>query len=494
MTAKGSSVLSKPATLIFGVFLGAAGLGIAHTTQKTIAEKSAANPPATLKIADSSEAPTKNSYAPILKNVLPSVVNISSSKVVKAKDTMPEGMEMDPFFRQFFGQGDGHFNVPKDRREKALGSGVVVSPEGYILTNNHVVDGASDVRVTLGDKRELQAKVIGTDPKTDIAVLKIDASNLKPITIGDSSKVEVGDTALAIGDPFGVGQTVTKGIISATGRGNLGIEAYEDFLQTDAPINPGNSGGALINDRGELVGINTAIISHGSGGSQGIGFAVPVNLAHQVMDQILNNGKVVRAYMGILPQDMTPDMAKAFGQKEARGVVVGDVSASSPAQESGVQRGDIILEVNGKPVETSNQLRNSIAMMPPGTTVNLKLLRDGNEKTLSFKLREMPAETAKLESDGEGSAKALEGVEVTNLTPEAAQELGLPASAKGVVVADIDPASKIAESGLQKGDLIQEVNHQAVKNVSEFQSAVKKGGSDPLLLVNRQGRTLFIAA
>jgi serine protease Do len=494
MTAKRSSVLSKPATLILGVFLGAAGLGIAHTTQKTIAEKSAANPPATLKMSDSNEGPAKNSYAPILKSVLPSVVNISSSKVVKAKDQMPEGMEMDPFFRQFFGQGEGRFNVPKDRREKALGSGVVVSPEGYILTNNHVVDGATDVRVTLGDKRELEAKVIGTDPKTDIAVLKIDASNLKPITIGDSSKVEVGDTALAIGDPFGVGQTVTKGIISATGRGNLGIEAYEDFLQTDAPINPGNSGGALINDRGELVGINTAIISHGSGGSQGIGFAVPVNLAHQVMDQILKNGKVVRAYMGILPQDMTADMAKAFGQKEARGVVVGDVSASSPAQEGGVQRGDIILEVNGKPVETSNQLRNSISMMPPGTTVNLKLLRYGNEKTLSFKLREMPTETAKLESDGEGSTKALEGVEVTNLTPEAAQELGLPASAKGVVVAGIDPASKIAESGLQKGDLIQEVNHQPVKNVSEFQSAVKKGGSDPLLLVNRQGRTLFIAA
>jgi len=494
MTVKGSSVLSKPATLIFGAFLGAAGLGIAHTTQKTIAEKSASNPPATLKMADSNEGPTKNSYAPILKSVLPSVVNISSSKVVKAKDMMPEGMEMDPFFRQFFGQGEGHFNAPKDRREKALGSGVVVSPEGYVLTNNHVVDGATDVRVTLADKREVVAKVVGTDPKTDIAVLKIEANNLKPITIGDSSKVEVGDTALAIGDPFGVGQTVTKGIISATGRGNLGIEAYEDFLQTDAPINPGNSGGALINDRGELVGINTAIISHGSGGSQGIGFAVPVNLAHQVMDQILKNGKVVRAYMGILPQDMTADMAKAFGQKEARGVVVGDVSTSSPAQEGGVQRGDIILEVNGKPVETSNQLRNSISMMTPGTTINLKLLRDGNEKTLSFKLREMPTETAKLESDGEGSTKALEGVEVSNLTPEAAQELGLPASAKGVVVAGIDPASKIAESGLQKGDLIQEVNHQPVKNVSEFQSAVKKGGSDPLLLVNRQGRTLFIAA
>jgi serine protease Do len=490
MTGKGSSVLSKPATLILGVFLGAAGLAIAHTAQKA-----GSHPPATLKMADSNEGPSKSSYAPVVKSVLPSVVNISSSKVVRARTEMPEGMQMDPFFRQFFGeQGEGHFNIPKDRREKALGSGVVVSPEGYILTNNHVVDGATEVRVTLSDKREFQAKVIGTDPKTDVAVLKIEANNLKPITIGDSSKVEVGDTALAIGDPFGLGQTVTKGIISATGRGNLGIEAYEDFLQTDAPINPGNSGGALINDRGELVGINTAIISHGSGGSQGIGFAVPVNLAHQVMDQILKNGKVVRAYMGILPQDMTPDMAKAFGQKEARGVVVGDVSASSPAQEGGVERGDIILEVNGKPVETSNQLRNSISMMQPGSAVKLKLLRNGSEKNLSLKLAEMPTETAKLESDGEGSAKALEGVEVTNLNSDLAQQLGLPPSVKGVVVAGIDPASKLAESGLQKGDVIQEVNHQPVKNVSEFQSAVKKSGSDPLLLVNRQGRTLFIAA
>jgi serine protease Do len=490
MTGKGSSILSKPATLILGVFLGAAGLGIAHTTQKA-----GSNPPATLKMADRNEGPSKSSYAPVVKTVLPSVVNISSSRVVHAKMEMPEGMQMDPFFRQFFGeQGDGHFNIPKDRREKALGSGVVVSPEGYILTNNHVVDGATEVRVTLSDKREFEAKVIGTDPKTDVAVLKIEANNLKPITIGDSSKVEVGDTALAIGNPFGVGQTVTKGIISATGRGNLGIEAYEDFLQTDAPINPGNSGGALIDDRGELVGINTAIISHGSGGSQGIGFAVPVNLAHQVMDQILKNGKVVRAYMGILPQDMTPDMAKAFGQKEARGVVVGDVSASSPAQEGGVQRGDIILEINGKSVETSNQLRNSISMMQPGSTIQLKLLRNGSEKNLSLKLAEMPTETAKLESDGEGSTKALEGVEVTNLNSDLAQQLGLPASVKGVVVAGIDPASKIAESGLQKGDVIQEVNHQPVKNVSEFQSAVKKSGSDPLLLVNRQGRTLFIAA
>jgi serine protease Do len=345
----------------------------------------------------------------------------------------------------------------------------------------------------LSDKKEFEAKIIGTDPKTDVAVLKIDASNLKPVTLGDSSKVEVGDTALAIGDPFGVGQTVTRGIISATGRGNLGIEDYEDFIQTDAPINPGNSGGALINDRGELVGINTAILTHGEG-SEGIGFAVPVNLARGVMDQILKNGKVVRAYMGILPQDMTGDMAKAFGQKETRGVVVGDVTAKSPAQEAGVKRGDILLEVNGKPVTSSNQLRNSISMMQPGTEIKIKLARDGGERDVTVKLAEMPTETAMARPGEEDSTKALEGVEVSNLSPNMAERLGLPSSATGVVVTDVDPSSKIADSGLRKGDVIQEVNHQPVKNVSEFQSAMQKGGSDPLLLVNRQGRTLFIAA
>jgi serine protease Do len=486
MRLQKSLVISKPAVLLAGLVLGVASFGIAQSVKKV-----ADNPPATLKLADSNEGPSKSSYAPVLKNVLPSVVNISSSKVVKADKHMRD-FQMDPFFRQFFGDS-GQFNVPKDRREKSLGSGVIVSPEGYILTNNHVVDGATDVKVTLSDKREFDAKVIGTDPKTDIAVLKIDASNLKPVTIGDSSKVEVGDTAMAIGDPFGVGQTVTRGIISATGRGNLGIEDYEDFIQTDAPINPGNSGGALINDRGELVGINTAILTHGEG-SEGIGFAVPSNLARQVMDQILKNGKVVRAYMGILPQDMTTDMAKAFGEKDARGVVVGDVTPNSPAQEAGVHRGDILLEVNGKPVANSNQLRNNISMMQPGTEIKLKLLRDGSERDLTVKLKEMPTETAMARPGDDDSTKALDGVEVSNLSPNMAERLGLPESSTGVVVTDVDPSSKIADAGLRKGDVIQEVNHQPVKNVSEFQSAVKKGGNDPLLLVNRQGRTLFIAA
>jgi serine protease Do len=489
MTAAKSVIFSKPGVLVAGLVLGVSSLAIAHSAQKAVT-KTEVNPPATLKLADSTEGPSRSSYAPVLKNVLPAVVNISSSKVVKARHEMSQ---MDPFLQQFFGGGQGPFQSPKDRREKSLGSGVILSPEGYILTNNHVVDGATEVKVTLSDKHEYDARIIGTDPKTDIAVLKIDAANLQPVAIADSSQVQVGDTALAIGDPFGVGQTVTRGIISATGRGNLGIEDYEDFIQTDAPINPGNSGGALINDRGELVGINTAILTH-SEGSEGIGFAVPANLARQVMDQILKNGKVVRAYMGILPQDVTPDMAKAFGQKEARGVVVGDVTANSPAQHGGVQRGDILLEVNGKPIGNANELRMSISMMQPGTDVKLKVLRDGGERDINVKLAEMPTEEAMATPDSDDSTKALEGIQVRNLSPEMADQLGLPSSAKGVVVTDVDPSSKIADSGLRKGDVIQEVNHQPVKNVSEFQSALKKGGSDPLLLVNREGRTLFIAA
>jgi serine protease Do len=483
-----SWITSRP-MIGLAFFIGAVGLGVAHE------KMSVNNPPASLKLADANEGPSRNSYAPVLKSVLPAVVNISSSKVVRARSESPE--EMMPFFRQFFGGKDdgGGFALPqpRDHREKSLGSGVIVSPEGYVVTNNHVVDGASDVRVTLSDKREFQGRIVGTDPKTDIAVLKIEASNLLPITIGDSSKAEVGDTVLAIGDPYGVGETVTKGIVSATGRGNLGIEDYEDFIQTDAPINPGNSGGALINDRGELIGINTAIITHGSGGNQGIGFAVPSNLARTVMEEILKNGKVTRAYLGIYPQDVTPAIAKAFGEKDPRGVLVGDVSPNSPAQAAGLQRGDIILEVNGKPMTDSNQLRMTISMMQPGSEAQLKVAHDGSQRELTIKLHELPTEQAE-NNNQTGDQQALAGIEVANLTPDMAKQLDLPPTTTGVVVKRVNPSSPLADSGLREGDVVQEVNHQPVKNVSDFYNAMHKDATNPLLLVNRGGRTLFITA
>jgi serine protease Do len=485
-----SWIPSRSAVVGLAFFVGTVGLGVAHE------KMSVHNPPASLKLADASEGPSRNSYAPVLKSVLPAVVNISSSKVVRAPSESPDGMM--PFFRQFFGgeDGDGSFALPqpRDHREKSLGSGVVVSPEGYILTNNHVVDGATDVRVTLSDKREFQGRVVGTDPKTDIAVLRIAASNLSPITIGDSSKAEVGDTVLAIGDPFGVGETVTKGIVSATGRGNLGIEDYEDFIQTDAPINPGNSGGALINDRGELIGINTAIITHGSGGNQGIGFAVPSNLARTVLEEILKNGKVTRAYLGIYPQDVTPAIAKAFGEKYPRGVLVGDVSPNSPAQAAGLRRGDIILEVDGKPMTDSNQLRMTISMMPPGSAAKLKVVHDGSQRELTIKLHELPTEQAEINNETGDQSQASAGIEVANLTPEIAQQLNLAATTTGVVVKHVNPSSPLADSGLREGDVIQEVNHQPVKNVSDFHNAMHKDATNPLLLVNRGGRTLFVTA
>ena len=399
-------------------------------------------------------------------------------------------------FQQFFGDNGGGRRFqpqqPRQQKEEGLGSGVIVSPEGYILTNNHVVDGATDVRVTLADRREFKARVVGTDPKTDVAVLKIDATNLTPIVIGDSAKMQVGDYVLAVGDPFGVGKTVTMGIVSATGRGGLGIEDYEDFIQTDASINPGNSGGALVNDRGELVGINTAILAHGSEGNQGIGFAIPVNEARSVMDQIIKNGKVTRAYLGVMAQEVTPAIAKAFHEPEVRGALVGDVTPNSPAQQAGIQKGDIIVGLNGQPVDDASQLRVNVSLMQPGSTVNVKVLRDGVTKDFNVHLQELPTETAKAERPDNSQQSSMEGVSVQNVTAQTAHDLGLPPNASGVVVTGIDPSSPAADSGLQKGDVIQEVNHRPVKDTQDFARAIQNSKS-PLLLVNRQGSTLYIA-
>ena len=473
-----------------------AAMGFFVVRAATVGHLSGENPPATVKVVSRSEASTARGYASVVKRVLPAVVNISSSKVVKSDMSALRGPQgVDPFFRQFFGDDFFRkFAVPQERREKSLGSGVIVSPEGYILTNNHVVDGATEVTVTLHDKRELKARVVGTDPRTDIAVLKIDGSNFPVLTLGDSSKVEVGDIVLAVGDPFGVGQTVTQGIVSATGRGGLGIEQVEDFIQTDAPINPGNSGGALVDDEGHLIGINTAIMGN-SGGSQGIGFAVPINMAHHDMDEILKHGKVDRAYLGILPQDVTPAIAKAFHVSESKGALVGDVTPNSPASRANLKNGDIILQINGQPIDDANQLRLKIGMMEPNTNVSLKVLRDGKTQNVAVQLGDFPSKEERAAIGTENPESALQGVTVENLTPDTAQQLKLPATTKGVVVDEVSPASRAADAGLQSGDVIQEVNHQPVKTVKDFSQAVSASKKDApvLLLVDRDGSTMFLA-
>ncbi|HEY9173833.1 MAG TPA: Do family serine endopeptidase, partial [Verrucomicrobiae bacterium] len=335
-------------------------------------------------------------FKPIVKKVTPSVVNIYSAKTVRQTPAFAPFFD-DPFFRQFFGVP--FENVPRERREQSLGSGVIATEDGYILTNNHVVDGADEIKVALADDKSVyDAKVIGTDPQTDIAVLKIEGKNLPAITITDSDQLEVGDIVLAIGNPFGVGQTVTMGIVSAKGRGGMGIVDYEDFIQTDASINPGNSGGALVDAAGRLVGINQSIISR-SGGNQGIGFSVPINLARYVMERLIADGKVTRGYLGVMIQPVTPDLAKEFKLPDNTGALIGDVTKDSPAEDAGLKEGDVIIEFNGKKVTDSRHLRLLVSQTAPGTKADVKLLRDGKEKNLTVKLGELP-EGGLARSDG----------------------------------------------------------------------------------------------
>jgi serine protease Do len=481
------------ATLILGI---AAGTVVTAKT-RLLNEKTPVVPK--VVVAEAPPVPNGNisfesGFAPIISKVVPAVVNISSTKVVDNPQTN-EPFFSDPFFRQFFGnQFPQQFNAPKQQRAQALGSGVVVSADGYILTNNHVVEDADEVSVTLADKREFKARIIGTDPRTDIAVLKVDAENLPIMVLGNSSKVQVGNFVLAVGEPFGLNKTVTAGIISATGRGNLGIEDYEDFIQTDASINPGNSGGALVNVNGELIGINTAILTgDGSRGNQGVGFAIPINMARTVMDQILKNGRVIRGYLGAWIQPVTPDIAKAFGMKEPYGALLGDVDPKGPAGKSGLQRGDIVLEMNGKKITETQDFRLKIAMTAPGTPVKLKVYRDGVIKDLTVNLGELPAQSEKTAEKTSPSGSALQGLNVETLTPDIAEQLGLPAGTYGVVVDGVDQGSLAAETGLRRGDVIQEVNHKKVANMADFSRAVRQSeGGSLLLLVNRGGNTMYV--
>ncbi|HMV82808.1 MAG TPA: DegQ family serine endoprotease [Blastocatellia bacterium] len=433
-----------------------------------------------------------STFAPVVKNSLPAVVSIVSTKVVKNDGA--EGLEPffnNPQFREFFGDRLPNQRQPRSQKQRGLGSGVIVNSDGYILTNNHVIDGANDIKIAFHDGREVKARVIGADPKTDIALLKVEEKNLPVLAFADSAQVQVGDLALAIGNPLGVGQTVTMGIISATGRGNLGIEDYEDFIQTDAAINPGNSGGALINTRGELIGINTAILSR-SGGNQGVGFAVPANLARHVMDQLSKGGKVVRGYIGTGIQDVTPEIAKAFGLPNSRGALIGDVTEGGPASKAGIAKGDVITEVNGQAVADNRELRLKISQLAPGTPVKLKVFRDGAMREVTVTLGELPNEDKTPEAE-QPEDSSLEGISVETLTPQMARQFQLPTNVTGVVVTKVDADSAAGNAGLQRGDVIQRVNRKSVNTAAEFREAMKQAGQNSaVLLVNRGGRTSFV--
>jgi serine protease Do len=456
-------------------------------------------------LADTSRAAETGpitTFAPVVKRAMPAVVNISSSKVVKEQQGGEEGGQglfNDPFFRQFFGGRMPQQAQPRSQRATSLGSGVVVSPDGYILTNNHVVEGATDVKVSFSDKEEYPAKIVGTDKYTDVAVLKINKTGLTTLPFADSSHAQVGDVVLAIGEPFGLGGTVTMGIISAKGRAGLGIERFEDFIQTDASINRGNSGGALIDTRGDLVGINTAILSGETGGNQGIGFAIPANMARNVMDQIMKNGKITRGKLGIYPQELTSEMAKAFGIPNTHGVAIAQVEPNSPAKKAGLQVGDVITAVNGNPSDDVNAFRLEVAGFAPGTTINLKVERNGQTLNVPVTLGELDLE-AENKGDGEGNLPgggekgALKGVSVQALTPDLRQQLQTPEGIQGVVITDVDPDSAASAAGLSQGDIIVQVNRKPVTSVSEFNSAVNAGASreSTLLLVKHGQGTGFV--
>jgi serine protease Do len=424
--------------------------------------------------------------AEIVEAVRPAVVNISTMRIVRMQGGMNPFFD-DPFFRRFFGDQS---RVPRERRTASLGSGVIVDPKGYIMTANHVIQGADEIKVTLSDKRELKGKIVGTDPMTDIGIIKIEADNLPTITWGDSDRLRVGETVLAIGTPYGLSQTVTMGIVSAVGRANVGIADYEDFIQTDAAINPGNSGGALVNVRGELIGINTAIFST-SGGYQGIGFAIPTSMAKSVMHSLISTGKVIRGWLGVTVQNLTPELAKQFDLLDEKGVLVGDVVEGGPAEQAGLRRGDIIIECAGRKIEEPNQLRNMIANTAPGQTVDMKIIRENRKHALKVTILDLPADMLKPSKGAYDNLLA--GVSVEELTPELSGRLNLPKKLTGVIVSHVDEESP-ASMLLMKGDVIQEINRKKITGMSDYEQVVSliKADTDILLLIFRGGSSLFI--
>jgi serine protease Do len=439
------------------------------------------------------------SFSGVVKRVAPSIVKITVQVNAKhaslngGEDGSPFPGSNDPFFRQFFGN---RLPVVPDIPETGLGSGVIVSTDGYIVTNNHVVDGAKQVTVTLTDGRELQARVVGRDPQTDIAVVKVSARELPAVTFASSGKVEVGDRVLAIGNPFGIGETVTTGIVSATGRrAGIGL-AYEDFIQTDAAINPGNSGGALVDVEGRLVGINTAILSR-SGGFQGVGLAVPADLVGNVVDNLVAHGKVVRGYLGIGIQDLTPTLADSFGLKSRGGALVSDVQPGSPGARAGLRSGDVITALDGKPVDSASRLSLTVGETPPGTRLTLDVLRDGRTEQFTATTVSKPSIDGR-GGDGQALAPAddqgvLNGVGVGDIDAGARRELGLPERLSGSLITSVDPGCASARAGLREGDVILEINRHPVDSAkSAVDLSASATGRKTLVKLWSHGNIVYV--
>src|SRR5262245_5255915 len=446
-----------------------------------------------------------NGFTEVAKAVTPAVVNITTvmTEKVAGGRSMPD--ELRDRMEEFFGGPNGPFGPrgsrgpqipePRGHRSGGQGSGVIVSPDGYVLTNNHVIDGAREVTVTLPDKREFQGTIVGTDPKTDLAVVKIDGHDLPAVAWGDASKLQVGEYVLAVGNPFGLSSTVTLGIVSALGRGHMGITQYEDFIQTDAAINPGNSGGALVNTKGELVGINTAIFSQ-TGGYQGVGFAVPTSMAKSIYENLVKNGKIVRGYLGVSLQDLTPALAKSFGLTDTKGVLISDVGDESPAGQAGLQQGDIVTTYQGLPIDDDLALQREVTKKAEGRSVPLRVIGDSDEMDLHVRIGEQPDKTKVAKTETRESAYAFAGVAVQDLDRDTAKKLGVNAKTQGVVVTAVEPDSSAEKAGVIRGDVIREINRQPVKSVKDFKkvSTELRKGENVLILIERRGNALFLSA